>query len=67
MYKMLLYASEYQTMNYFSVMLRPNKDALIDMIEHEYLFHCSNPVINSCFLIFNPRKYHIRFKRDRAI
>ena len=44
-----------------------NKDILIDRIEHAYLFYCSNLVVNSCFLIWNPQKYHIGFKRDRAV
>ena len=35
------------------------KDVLIDRIEHEYLFYCSNLVVNSCFLIFNPHKYDL--------
>ena len=40
---------------------------LIDRIEHEYLFYCSNLVVNSYFLISNPRKYHLWFNRDHAI
>ena len=42
-------------------------DVLIDRIEHEYLFYCSNLVTYGCFLIFNSHKYHIWFKRDRAV
>ena len=35
------------------------KDFLLDRIEHEFLFYCSDLVANSCFLISNPQKYHI--------
>ena len=35
------------------------KNVLIDRIEHEYLFYCSNLVVNGCFLICNPHKYHL--------
>ena len=34
------------------------KDVLLDRIEHEYLFYCSNLVDNSWFLISNPHKYY---------
>ena len=45
--------------SYQSFLLSSIKAVLIDMIEHEHLFYCSNLVVNSCFLIFNLHKYHI--------
>ena len=43
------------------------KDVLLDRIEHAYLFYCFDLVVNSSFLISNPHKYHIEFKRDRTL
>ena len=43
----------------FLAMITFNKNVLFDRIEHEYLFYCSNLVVNSCFSISNPHKYHI--------
>ena len=43
------------------------KDILLDRIEYEFLFNCSNLVVNICFLISNRHKYHMRFKSDRAV
>ena len=43
-------------MSYVDIEL--TNDVLIDRIEHEYLFYCSNLVVNGCFLISNPNKYH---------
>ena len=48
--------------------LDDNNDFLLDRIEHEYLLYFSNSVVkNGCFLIYNPRKYLILFKRDCAV
>ena len=44
---------------YQSFLLSSIKAVLIDKIEHQYLFFCSNLVFNSCFLILNLHKYHI--------
>ena len=49
----------------WTVRARESKDFLLDRIEHEYLFYCSN--LNSYFLIFNPCKYHMSFKIDCAV
>ena len=56
--------------NYWSFVaeiLNTTKDVLIDRIEHEYSFYCSNLIDNNCFLIFNPHKYHLWFNIDYAI
>ena len=34
------------------------KDVFLDRIEHKYLFYCSNLLVNGCFSISNPHKYH---------
>ena len=44
-----------------------NKDVLFDSVEQEYLFYYSNLVVNGCFLIAKPHKYHILPKRNRAV
>ena len=36
-------------------------NTLLDRIDHEYLFYCSNLDVNSCFLISNPHQYHQGF------
>ena len=33
---------------------RKTKDVVLDRIEHEYLFNCSDLVVNGCFFISNP-------------
>ena len=48
-------------------MLRLRKDVSLDRIEHKFSIHCSNPVVNSCFLISNPHMYNIRFKKVHAV
>ena len=55
------------TWNYKISFISRFKDVLIDRIEHEYLFYCSNLVVNGYFLITNPHKYRVGFKRDRAV
>ena len=35
------------------------KDILLHKIKQEYLIYCSNLIVDGCFLIPNPRKYHI--------
>ena len=45
--------------SYQSFLLSSSKAVLIDRIEHEYLFYCSNLVFDCCFLILNLHKYHI--------
>ena len=39
------------------------KDALLDNIEHVCLFSWPNLVVNGCFLISKPHKYHLWFRR----
>ena len=40
---------------------------LLDRIEQEYFSYCSDLVLNTCFVISHPQKYHIWFKKDRAV
>ena len=42
-------------------------EVLFDSVEQEYLFYYSNLVVNGCFLIAKPHKYHILPKRNRAV
>ena len=41
-----------------SIMSSLPKDAELDKVELEYFFYCSIDVVNGCFLISNPHKYH---------
>ena len=41
-------------------------DTLLDRMEHEQLFYCSNLDVNSCFLISNPHQYHQGFFHVQA-
>ena len=43
------------------------KDVLLDRNEHIYLSYCSNLLVNGCFSICNPHKYHASLKRDHAV
>ena len=43
------------------------KKVLLDRIEHECFFYCSNHLVNSFALISNPHKYNRWFNRDCAV
>ena len=43
------------------------KKVLLDRIEHECFFYCSNHLVNSFALISNPHKYNLWFNRDCAV
>lgn len=43
------------------------KKVLLDRIEHESFFYCSNHLVNSFALISNPHKYNLWFNRDCAV